>query len=163
MPRIYASTQQLVVPAAYRSTHSAWAGAQHSNIVVVLQAMSGGAHTRLHVQLKAGVSIAPINMCLFLINQLFLRTADAQHSNIVVVLQAMSGGAHTLLHAQRNSFRQRGDSNPCGQSPMDFESISLAARTHCLKRGLIRWLPNTLPHNAQGLCVHTTTCGACCL
>ena len=27
--------------------------------------------------------------------------------------------------------RQRGDSNPCGQSPMDFESISLTARTHC--------------------------------
>ena len=27
--------------------------------------------------------------------------------------------------------RQRGDSNPCGQSPVDFESISLAARTHC--------------------------------
>ena len=26
--------------------------------------------------------------------------------------------------------RHRGDSNPCGQSPMDFESISLAARTH---------------------------------
>ena len=26
---------------------------------------------------------------------------------------------------------QRWDSNPCGQSPMDFESISLAARTHC--------------------------------
>ena len=33
-----------------------------------------------------------------------------------------------LLKEQR---RQRGDSNPCGQSPMDFESISLAARTHC--------------------------------
>ncbi len=30
--------------------------------------------------------------------------------------------------------RQRGDSNPCGQSPMDFESISLTARTHCLCR-----------------------------
>ena len=28
--------------------------------------------------------------------------------------------------------RQRGDSNPCGQSPMDFESISLTARTQCL-------------------------------
>ena len=28
--------------------------------------------------------------------------------------------------------RHRGDSNPCGQSPMDFESISLAARTQCL-------------------------------
>ena len=27
--------------------------------------------------------------------------------------------------------RHRGDSNPCGQSPMDFESISLAARTQC--------------------------------
>ena len=27
--------------------------------------------------------------------------------------------------------RQRGDSNPCGPSPMDFKSISLAARTHC--------------------------------
>ena len=29
--------------------------------------------------------------------------------------------------------RQRGDSNPCGQSPMDFESISLTTRTHCLR------------------------------
>ncbi len=28
----------------------------------------------------------------------------------------------------------RGDSNPCGQSPMDFESISLTARTQCLGR-----------------------------
>ena len=27
--------------------------------------------------------------------------------------------------------RHRGDSNPCGRSPMDFESISLAARTQC--------------------------------
>ena len=26
--------------------------------------------------------------------------------------------------------RQRGDPNPCGQSPMDFEPISLTARTH---------------------------------
>ena len=30
-----------------------------------------------------------------------------------------------------NSKRHLGDSNPCGQSPMDFESISLAARTKC--------------------------------
>ena len=30
-------------------------------------------------------------------------------------------------------IRQRGDSNPCGQSPMDFESISLTTRTHCLR------------------------------
>ena len=31
-----------------------------------------------------------------------------------------------------NAKRHLGDSNPCGQSPMDFESISLAARTKCL-------------------------------
>ena len=30
-------------------------------------------------------------------------------------------------------MRHRGDSNPCGQSPMDFESISLTARTQCLE------------------------------
>ena len=29
-------------------------------------------------------------------------------------------------------MRQRGDLNPCGQSPMDFESITLATRSHCL-------------------------------
>ena len=28
-------------------------------------------------------------------------------------------------------MQHRGDSNPCGQSPMDFESISLTARTQC--------------------------------
>ena len=32
-------------------------------------------------------------------------------------------------------MRHLGDSNPCGQSPMDFESISLAARTKCLATG----------------------------
>jgi hypothetical protein len=32
-------------------------------------------------------------------------------------------------------MRQRGDSSPCGQSPMDFESISLATRTHCHDSG----------------------------
>ena len=29
------------------------------------------------------------------------------------------------------SNRQRGDLNPCGQSPMDFESITLTTRSHC--------------------------------
>ena len=44
---------------------------------------------------------------------------------------------HTHIHTPRSwiknwhTQRQRGDSNPCGQSPMDFESISLATRTHC--------------------------------
>jgi hypothetical protein len=37
------------------------------------------------------------------------------------------------LHvSQKYIIRHRGDSNPCGQSPMDFESISLTARTQCL-------------------------------
>ena len=31
-----------------------------------------------------------------------------------------------------SSRRQGGDSNPCGQSPKDFESISLTVRTPCL-------------------------------
>ena len=30
------------------------------------------------------------------------------------------------------AVRQRGDLSPCGQSPMDFESITLATRSHCL-------------------------------
>jgi hypothetical protein len=34
-------------------------------------------------------------------------------------------------HVSLQEIRHRGDSNPCGQSPMDFESISLAARTQC--------------------------------
>ena len=37
--------------------------------------------------------------------------------------------AHNIQMPQTGNLRQRGDSNPCGQSPMDFESISLAART----------------------------------
>ena len=38
----------------------------------------------------------------------------------------------------RKRYRQnqhRGDSNPCGQSPMNFESISVTARTQCLGKG----------------------------
>ena len=39
----------------------------------------------------------------------------------------------TPLHvSQKYIIRHRGDSNPCGQSPMDFESISLTSRTQCL-------------------------------
>ena len=45
------------------------------------------------------------------------------------VLEARDHGPHCWRECMH---RQRGDSNPCGQSPMDFESISLAARTHCL-------------------------------
>ena len=41
---------------------------------------------------------------------------------------------HTRNKVCATVFRQRGDSNPCGQSPIDFELISLAAQTHCLGR-----------------------------
>ena len=37
-------------------------------------------------------------------------------------------GHASMKHRQRH----RGDSNPCRQSPMDFKSISLTARTQCL-------------------------------
>ena len=41
--------------------------------------------------------------------------------------------SHYQQQLPRNAKRHRGDSNPCGQSPMDFESISLATRTQCLE------------------------------
>ena len=46
--------------------------------------------------------------------------------------------------------RQLGDSNPCGQSPMDFESISLTARTQCLGEGsqIAYWHTNVQYQNA---------------
>ena len=47
--------------------------------------------------------------------------------------------------------RHRGDSSPCGQSPMDFESISLAARTQCL-------LPAGVPTHST----HLSTCPVFC-
>ena len=38
---------------------------------------------------------------------------------------------HSLMKTQAAMNRQRGDLNPCGQCPMDFESITLATRSHC--------------------------------
>ena len=52
----------------------------------------------------------------------------AQRMGSLIIMMALA-----KLNVQMGAAaRQRGDSNPCGQSPMDFESISLAARTHCL-------------------------------
>ena len=53
--------------------------------------------------------------------------------------------------------RQRGDLNPCGQSPMDFEAISLAARTHCLN-GVADMAAMKII--AINLCNLSTTCSA---
>ena len=74
---------------------------------------------------------------------LFVSTLVALTSD--VVLTNAKGGSHreegkekyrerererTRMGDRQN--RHRGDSNPCGQSPMAFESISLTARTQCL-------------------------------
>ena len=42
------------------------------------------------------------------------------------------GNSARCSRAATSQQRQRGDLNPCGQSPMDFESITLATRSHCL-------------------------------
>ena len=44
--------------------------------------------------------------------------------------------------------RHRGDSNPCGQSPMDFWSISLATRTQCPRRPALSAAREQTKHNA---------------
>ena len=55
----------------------------------------------------------------------------------LIIPSVMGSAPRSALHRYSTpSFfslihRHRGDSNPCGQSPMDFESISLAARTQC--------------------------------
>ena len=58
------------------------------------------------------------------------RKGDARKPTAAVEQKriTMSAAAPT---AAAMAKRHRGDSNPCGQSPMDFESISLAARTQC--------------------------------
>ena len=56
-----------------------------------------------------------------------------------------------FIHHTHHEFRQRGDSNPCGQSPMDFESISLAARTHCLG-GIVVMAAVCACHKPDGGC-----------
>jgi hypothetical protein len=43
-----------------------------------------------------------------------------------------SQNSESCLHNVQLCNSTTGGSNPCGQSPMDFESISLAARTQCL-------------------------------
>ena len=58
---------------------------------------------------------------------------------------AAAAGHHipARQHRDVHAMRHRGDSNPCGQSPMDLESISLATRTQCLANatlGMIRAL-----------------------
>ena len=49
------------------------------------------------------------------------------HLHVMTCQQPCAQGNH--------GHRQRGDSNHCGQSPMDFESIPLAARAQCHLHG----------------------------
>ena len=59
------------------------------------------------------------------VDRQFKQQSPLQHEASVA-----ASSAACLPHWQP-SCRQRGDSSPCGQSPMDFKSISLAARTQC--------------------------------
>ena len=62
-----------------------------------------------------------------------LQGLEFKHLESSAAAKASALGVGVLCALPRGELqkRQRGDSNPCGQSPMDFESISLAARTHC--------------------------------
>ena len=59
------------------------------------------------------------------------------YSNILSSVLESEENDDSLLIPDDYWHRHRGDSNPCGQSPMDFESISLAARTQCLEASVL--------------------------
>ena len=56
----------------------------------------------------------------------------SHHCNVSVARMSSSRGLKGCMSSLRGQTRQRGDLNPCGQSPMDFESITLTTRSHCL-------------------------------
>ena len=58
------------------------------------------------------------------------RTPQRDWARSMASLASCSVGPHAQLDTCM-AGRQRRDSSPCGQSPMDFESISLTARTQC--------------------------------
>ena len=80
------------------------------------------------------------------------RRSTQDRRGLAAAQSALLQSASPWKQARGRAKRQRGDSNPCGQSPMDFESISLTARTHCLCRGgevvliLARWTQHPTPH-----------------
>ena len=57
--------------------------------------------------------------------------------------------------------RQRGDLSPCGQSPMDFESITLATRSHCLDRRYRQSVPYIIHIDRSHGVVSTFQCAGC--
>ena len=104
------------------------------------------------------------------------------HARVITpAVKPQSRRTKSRWHGQRNPqgtphARHRGDSNPCGQSPTEFESISLTTRTQCQWRRTSkfvcfshrRWaLPRT--HLQCGCAVHvkarfrTVLCGCFCL
>ena len=59
------------------------------------------------------------------------RCADEFNQSKPRANQALKLAPTHILPARDHQKRQRGDLNPCGQSPSDFESDSLTTRTHC--------------------------------
>jgi hypothetical protein len=74
--------------------------------------------------------------------QLDVRNAITMKRKVIRPIRSSCrhGPPHSFLNTNRQARwkqhwkrgeRKQVDSNPCGQSPMDFESISLSTRTHC--------------------------------
>ena len=100
------------------------------------------------------MATVPLHQFEQVINRSGLRKENLAHANVM---------RHSLIarSATGNGKQHQGDSNLCGQSPMDFESISLTARTHCHmfteNNGLlwIRWLPHRCERlwHSEGSCL----------
>ena len=86
-----------------------------------------GCHIRIYRVFCFATSMVQMMCVRVLHERILLRTPMFARSAIYKYMQAIGLRSSANGHKERH----RGDSNPCGQSPMDFESISLAARTHC--------------------------------
>ena len=89
----------------------------------------------------------PTHQCHFAAPRLRRAATPAASSQLSISIlsnktnQRNNDYCHAALLCAGAMHRHRGDSNPCGQSPMDFESISLAALTQCLRHRSPAMLP----------------------
>ena len=63
-------------------------------------------------------------------------------THVITTAQPSVPDAHTQAP---QASRQLGDLNPCGQSPMDFESITLTTRSNCPCKGSLTHRITTFP------------------
>ena len=77
----------------------------------------------------AGTGRAMAYVCLPLIRLLAPQPVGCSVSSSQTMVDIVVSEMAVLWEGM--GMRHRGDSNPCGQSPMDFESIPLTARAQC--------------------------------